>query len=244
MKSIMIVNPDGSKVPVTREQLKEYAGSGVITRETNLELLGRIIPARKVKELVPIFESMEKRAEDRASEPNPVQPPDAVFPPPPFEDSPATPVPAKESTPMGANIPFSKSFFQRNFVDDAEGRDSISERAYARTKTMTAPFSLCRFLCLLGGVISVVVNLIYFISLLIAIIRAPYFDTADKVIGIIILAFTFLVGLAVALFFFYVFWGVFNYLVQYARQRAEDSIRQEDFYLDITRQIKELKENQ
>ena len=53
----MIIKPDGTKYPATREQLLQLAKSGVITPDTKVEVLGRIVSARKIQELAPIFQA-------------------------------------------------------------------------------------------------------------------------------------------------------------------------------------------
>lgn len=61
----------------------------------------------------------------------------------------------------------------------------------------------------------------------------------DKLGTFLITLVAFLGALIATFFIYYVVWGVFNYIVQYAQMRAEDSIRQEDFYREATRLLKE-----
>ena len=51
MANIYILNTDGSKTPVTKDQVIALAQSGKLTSETKLEVLGRVVPVSKVKEL-------------------------------------------------------------------------------------------------------------------------------------------------------------------------------------------------
>ncbi|MBQ9371148.1 MAG: hypothetical protein IJU03_03055 [Thermoguttaceae bacterium] len=55
MAKIFIVHPNGAKTLVTREQMVELALKGQITPESQLEVIGRVVPARKIKELNEIF---------------------------------------------------------------------------------------------------------------------------------------------------------------------------------------------
>ena len=70
MANLYILNADGSKTPATKDQVIALAQSGKLTLDTRLEVLGRVVPVSKVKELRQYFPTT----------PPPVQVPEFVSP--------------------------------------------------------------------------------------------------------------------------------------------------------------------
>lgn len=77
MANLFIVNSDGSKTLVTKEQLVTFAQSGRINADSQVEVLGRVVAASKIKDLKPYFEAYESLTSGTtsASEPAPKETP-------------------------------------------------------------------------------------------------------------------------------------------------------------------------
>ena len=260
MAKIFIVHPNGAKTLVTREQMVELALKGQITPESQLGVIGRVVPARKIKELNEIFaekslpSGSQPSAFDFGNASSSAQNDEAVpqFAPPEFDfDAPTSSVPTQanvapplssELTPPPVVEASSKitSFVQKFVVrETASSSDSVVQRARARTKSMTMPFIWCKNACVVMGVISAIGSSVTFIIMSSRTILDPLMKFGDKLGTFLITLVAFLGALIATFFIYYVVWGVFNYIVQYAQMRAEDSIRQEDFYREATRLLKE-----
>ncbi len=254
MAKVVIVHPSGIKTEISREQLVELARSGQVTADAQLEVSGRIIPARKIKELQEFFVASATASSTPAPSPfsNGVAstlktnasasvPPivsesahratdavDGFFSDLEFSSnhsSPTVEVPQGEAFHSKA-----RRLVTRLVRDDAHAHDSVSQRARERTKSMTAPFSLCRILCLALGGLTIVGRVIVFLFSSFRMLTHSYFSIGFK-LRRILEEFIACLGVIIATSLVcYVLWGVFNYVVQYARQRAEDSVRREDFY--------------
>ena len=118
MASISIVQPDGTRTPTTLEELKRAAELGAITRETQIEALGRVVRADQVKYLLAVFQERELTAPpiivpNAPSAPVPPPAPNAaeyLQVPPATNDAP----PAQTIVPPVALSPQSQQLLQKN----------------------------------------------------------------------------------------------------------------------------------
>ena len=220
MSSIMIVNLDGTKTPTTREQLIQMAKSGVLMPDAKVDVLGRIVPARKIQDLIPIFEERERQAIEsgiNASSGLSVDESPTSFPIPPINN-----VASENSSPSYEGSPEDSP--RKNTDSNSTSANpktlSMEERALIRAGDALDPLiSLCGFIRIVG-VITAVVGFI-----------GGFFTYGVSIIGAIISC--------MLLYFLY---GFVRIIIYYVLRRNQDSIRQEDFNHDVMRQLNEIKE--
>ena len=248
MAKLFIVHPSGVKTEVSREQLVDMARAGQITPETKLDAIGRIISASKIRELNEIFAERNATSSSSSTTVCPTGVPvvnEADAPPTqgysnasrgaydsaePFFSPSRSPSVGAVPQYDGADQAKVRRIVTRLVRDDANPNDTVAQRARARTKSMTAPFSLCRTLCLCLGGFAVVGCVMRFVFKAFQTMTHSYLTFGEKFKDIFLELFACLGLIIAASFVYYVLWGIFNYIVQYARQRAEDSVRREDFY--------------
>lgn len=249
MNSIMIIKPDGTKYPATREQLLQLAKSGVITPDTKVEVLGRIVSARKIQELASIFKARGAQAEERMTDSTSIPSSDeestfTPFPEPPKNDVP----PGNESS--QSNTEEDPSYIERavqafdDWVNEtpfpailrtdevAEMVDEkntsidtrtppLEERVHARTAAVLRPLVIMRVLS------TVMLWLTPIASFAVA---GCSDDPSFLILGVFVC-----LGL-------YFLSGFIRVIIFYVSQRSGDSIRQEDFNRDVMQQLREIKE--
>lgn len=235
MNSIMIIKPDGTKYPATREQLLQLAKSGVITPDTKVEVQGRIVSARKIQNLVPIFEERERQILTRgtntaSTEPSLTELPSAPFPTPPPIDN-AVP----ENSPPRSDIAPMKSPSNDSTTDPASTdtkADTIEERARSRTDHAIAPLNtMCGVIQFIGALTATAC-----FGCVAVFFLAEENELQMTIIGNAIID---CIITCLALYFLH---GFIRVIMYYVLKRAEDSIRQEDFNRDVMLQLKEIKE--
>ena len=142
MSKIFIVHADGSKTVVTQSQLKEFAASGRIQRDTILEANEKTARATDIRELAAIFDARDAGGAASVVAPPPLAPPSATptpprstvgAPPPPLTPSPhptvgTAPPPLTSAPPSrsGAPFPNARAVVPPPLESDADGAPSVT----------------------------------------------------------------------------------------------------------------------
>lgn len=236
MSSIMIVNLDGTKTPTTREQLIQMAKSGVLMPDAKVDVLGRIVPARKIQDLIPIFEERERQAIERGINASSGLPVPNNFAFPSFPAPPATPTNSAEpeNSPAKSNVNSENTPRQDAATvstSEEPKSNTLETRARARAGDCLEHLgTMCGIIQWVGVLAAIACFVGAFIGF------APEYEGGALVL-ILSIATCFVT--CVALYFLHSFVRAIYY---YVLKRAEDSIRQEDFNHDVMRQLNEIKE--
>ena len=237
MSSIMIVNLDGTKTPTTREQLIQMAKSGVLMPDAKVDVFGRIVPARKIQDLIPIFEERERQAIERGINASSGLPVPNNFASTSFPAPPATPTNSAEPE----NSPAKSNVNSENTSRQDSATVSTSEEPKSNTLETRARARAGDCLEHLGTMCGIIqfVGILTVFACFVGCAVGVGFDDSERGVSVLILSIATCFVTCLALYFLHSFVRAIYY---YVLKRAEDSIRQEDFNHDVMRQLNEIKE--